>query len=341
MNIPPLPRLLAVSLFMPILALAGEREIFREDFESYPAGPWEDVAWRFFAVNGAEGEATVSVEAAAEGKGGLCLKRSGQVIGDTAFDRESNLIATPAGGGAMGVLFDARGTSDLDSYAVLQVGVGTGATGLAGMEFGLAADQFRTFYLPFLSPGGPLNLRFGFFQAGQGAHIDNIRIVEFGNRIYNGDFQEWKWDAPVGWRVFSLAEGDFSAERDDSDGISGIRIRRSRFSWSDAGLDIPARVRAGEQMVLKFQASKGLGADGVGLAVGVVLYTKPAGAVDPLPLASQVVMPQPDIGETQIELPPIPEDGFLVVSFRPWDEPGNRAGVGEFLLRNVKLEDRP
>jgi hypothetical protein len=174
-----------------------------------------------------------------------------------------------------------------------------------------------------------------------GAHIDNIRIVELGNRIFNGDFREWKWDAPVGWRVFSLAEGDFFWERDESDGVPGIRIRRARFSWSDAGLDIRARVRVGEQMVLKFQSSKGMGSDNVGLAVAMVLYAKPAGAGDPLLLTSRVVMPQVDIEETQIEIPPIPEDGFLVIFFKPWDEPANRAGVGEFLLRNVKLEARP
>lgn len=334
-----LSRLLTVSLALPILAMAGEGEIFREDFESYSEGPWGDAAWRFFAVNGAEGEASVAGEAAADGKQGLVLKRSGQVIGDTAFDREGNLVATPEGGGAMGLLFDARGTSD--PYAVLQVGVGAGATGLAGMEFGLAVDQFQTCYLPFLSPGGPLNLRFGFYKEDMGAHIDNIRIVELGNRIFNGDFREWKWDAPVGWRVFSLAEGDFFWERDESDGVPGIRIRRARFSWSDAGLDIRARVRVGEQMVLKFQSSKGMGSDNVGLAVAMVLYAKPAGAGDPLLLTSRVVMPQVDIEETQIEIPPIPEDGFLVIFFKPWDEPANRAGVGEFLLRNVKLEARP
>lgn len=48
MNIPVIPRLLAVILVLPILALAGDREVFREDFESYPAGPWGDAAWRFF-----------------------------------------------------------------------------------------------------------------------------------------------------------------------------------------------------------------------------------------------------------------------------------------------------
>ncbi|MBU3666547.1 MAG: hypothetical protein FGM15_11825 [Chthoniobacterales bacterium] len=117
-------------------------------------------------------------------------------------------------------------------------------------------------------------------------------------------------------------------------------VRRNVFSWQDGGLDnwnTPAAAKFGETPVLKYECAMLDGGSNVGLSAAIVLIRQNGTATT---LASETVMPDFDFSEMTLRAAgPVTEDGCsVVVAFRPWNVAQECAGVGGFLIRNVRLE---
>lgn len=311
--------------------------LFQEDFE---AGDFASNGWRFFAVGGADGTGEIRPDAASEGRSGLMLTRSGQDVGDTAFDRDASPVEVPAEATALAVVFDARRAPDCAVPTRLIVAAVSRGDALFTSEFVLG-DGFQTFAMPVTSRGDAINLRFGLLSVGMEGHIDNIRVLDVtaGNRLMNGDFKLWQNGDPLMWRAFSVTEGEVTVERVDLGKKGTAALVRRKELGEDGGLDtgnVMTPVRAGETPILKFESSKVDGDANPVLAAQIALIS----ANEPHPtLAREIVMSGSEFSETILTTPaPVTEDGFIVISFRPWDSGSDRPGVGAFKVRNVRLE---
>ncbi len=240
--------------FFPLLPLAAQNLATNGSFEVDTAGTPipnngggdSGSGWRFFAVGGADGSATISSAAATDGAVGVELTRVSTGVGDSALDKDTANAREiiPKTERVYKVLVDVKdgGTyGGSPSFAV-------GAQFLTGsMNRGKGFDPsgaFETIGLSALSDNlGSLSIRMDIPDGNHSVLLDNVRLFDTtynSNRVINSGFEN-SATRLLNWRFYSLNPGELLVTL-DSDAHSGSRAARiertNDFDTNDGALDL-------------------------------------------------------------------------------------------------------
>jgi hypothetical protein len=337
-------------------AASAENILQNGDFEADPEGTAVNVTgggevdvisgWRFFAVNGATGSATVTEAAGRSGKG-LEMVRQAAGGSDSALDKDDaavveDILVTER---IYKMTIDARdggtygGTTWLS--AELQF---PGTSGLnRGKIFDPAAD-WETFGLTARSGlEGKLSTRFNMLsEVNASVYLDNATVVDATvgvNRVVNGGFENSSTRA-LNWRFFDQfsPSGSVALSSNAYSGSSAILLSVTSPADGDIGLDLEGNRIAtigGESLTLSFAAMNADISNEVSRLQYTVAGFDSAGAFTSNILQDVVAPPADQYGTFSVNID-VPENVTeLNVAFRSFDDFFFEPTVGSYLIDDV------
>jgi hypothetical protein len=231
-------------------------------------------AWRFFAVGGADGAATISTQAATDGLVGVELARNATGVGDSALDKDtpSARESIPLRQAVYKALVDVKdgGANGGTPRCGIGLQFQTGASN-RGVAFDPSAD-FETLGLNAVSDNlGTISVRMDLTDAVCSALVDNVRLYDVtvgANRMVNPGFEN-SASRLLNWRTYSLNPGELvvGLSNDAHTGSRAVSIERTFAepgSDNDAGVDTwddRIGVIPGEIIELSYWAKKVSGDD--------------------------------------------------------------------------------
>lgn len=225
--------------------------------------------WRFFAVGGADGSATVSSAAATDGVVGMELVKISTGLGDSALDKDTGNAREiiPKSERVYKVLVDVKDGGLFGGSPNFAVGAQF-TDGSYNRGKGIdPTGSFETVGVGVLSDAqGTMSVRMDIPDGNNSVLLDNVRafdMTDTGNRVVNPGFEN-SASRILNWRTYSLNVGEmlFSLDADAHSGSRAVRIERtfaSGGSDNDAAMDLwddRAAVVPGEIIQLSFWAKK-------------------------------------------------------------------------------------
>ena len=274
-------RLLSVVMGLSLTLLCGgvfaQNLLTNGSFELDPNGtPYPNnggadsrSGWRFFAVAGADGSATVSSAAATDGSVGIELVRFSTGLGDSALDKDTVAAREiiPKSMRTYKFLVDVKDGGFFGGSPIFAIGAQFADGSFnRGKAFDPSA-AFETIGISVLSDNqGAMSTRMDVPDGSHSVLLDNVRAfdtTDSGNRVVNPGFEN-SASRILTWRTYSLNPGEmeFTLDADAHSGSRAVKIERTFASSgadNDAAMDLwddPVAVVPGEIIQLSFWAKK-------------------------------------------------------------------------------------